>query len=141
MILLDVNVVLAAHRDDHPHFGRVRPWLDGVLDGDEPFTVPATVWASFVRIATHRRVFSIPTPAVDAFAFIASIRAQPHHLDLAPSAGLYETFERLCLSFDATGDLAADAFIAALAVEHGCTLASLDRDFARFEDLTWVRPG
>ncbi len=141
MILLDVNVVLAAHRDDHPHFGSVRPWFDGVLEGDEPFTVPATVWASFVRIATYRRIFSIPTPAVDAVAFIASVRSQPHHLDLAHSTGLCETFERLCLSCDASGDLAAEAFLAALAVEHGCTLVSLDRDFARFDDVTWVRPG
>lgn len=141
MILLDVNVVLAVHRDDHPHYGLVRPWFDALMAGDEPFTVPSSVWASFVRIATHRRVFQVPTPLSDAFGFVASVRAQPHHLDLTPSAGLYETFERLCVSFDATGDLAADAFLAAIAIEHGCALASLDRDFARFDDLSWTRPG
>jgi predicted nucleic acid-binding protein len=28
MHLLDVNIVLAAHRDDHPHYPSVRPWFD-----------------------------------------------------------------------------------------------------------------
>lgn len=31
--------------------------------------------------------------------------------------------------------LAADAYLAALAIEHGCELVSLDRDLARFERL------
>ncbi len=39
------------------------------------------------------------------------------------------------------GDLVPDAYLAALALEHGCTLASLDRDFARFTELDWMRPG
>jgi hypothetical protein len=29
--LLDVNVVLAAHRDDHPDFGTARAWLDQTI--------------------------------------------------------------------------------------------------------------
>jgi predicted nucleic acid-binding protein len=50
-------------------------------------------------------------------------------------------FENLCRRFDATGDLAPDAYLAALAVGHGCELASLDRDFSRFEQLRWRVPG
>ncbi len=53
---------LAAHRDDHPHHRTVRPWFDALLAGDQPFAVPAVVWASFLRIATHRRIFEMPTP-------------------------------------------------------------------------------
>jgi predicted nucleic acid-binding protein len=41
--LLDVNIVLAAHRDDHPQHRPVRAWFDAMLAGDEPFTVPAIV--------------------------------------------------------------------------------------------------
>lgn len=141
MILLDVNVVLAAHRDDHPHHDVVRPWFDRLLDGDESFTVPDSVWASFVRIATHRRVFAVPTPVAEAFAFLRAVRSQPHHAALVPGEEHVAIFERLCLDGDATGDLAADAYLAALAIEHGCELASLDRDFARFDALSWIRPG
>jgi toxin-antitoxin system PIN domain toxin len=140
VILLDANVVLAVHREDHPHYAEVRPWFDRLLASDHPFGVPDTVWASFVRIATNRRIFSVPTPLTDAFTFLRAVRAQPHHVPVAPGARHLELFEKLCHDADATGDLAADAYLAALAVEQGCDLISLDRDFARFPGLRWQRP-
>jgi len=35
----------------------------------------------------------------------------------------------------------ADAVLGAIAVEHGATVATLDRDFARFLSVDHVRPG
>jgi toxin-antitoxin system PIN domain toxin len=141
VILLDVNVVLAAHRADHPHHATVRPWFDGVLAGSEPFSVPDIVWASFVRIATSRRIFIVPTPIDDAFLFLRAVCAQPAHRVLASGTGHLALFEQLCREGDATGDLAADAYLAALAIEQGAMLVSFDRDFARFSDLRWCVPG
>jgi predicted nucleic acid-binding protein len=34
-----------------------------------------------------------------------------------------------------TGDLVPDAVIGALALEHGCEVVTLDRDFARFPSV------
>jgi hypothetical protein len=42
---------------------------------------------------------------------------------------------------EALGDLSADAYIAAMAIDHGCAVVSLDRDFARFDRVAWRRPG
>lgn len=141
MILLDVNVLLAAHRDDHPHHDLVRPWFDEMLTQDEPFAVADMTWASFIRIATSRRIFVVPTPLDAAFGFLKAVRAQPQHVALAPGERHLGPFEALCHAADAIGDLAADAYLAAVAVEQGCELISLDRDFARFPDLHWRRPG
>jgi uncharacterized protein len=33
-----------------------------------------------------------------------------------------------------------DAHLAALTIEHGATLCTTDRDFARFSDLRWMNP-
>jgi predicted nucleic acid-binding protein len=66
VLLLDVNVVLAAHRDDLPQHAAMRRWLDDVIVAAEPFTVPTVVWASFLRLATNRRIFDPPTPLGDA---------------------------------------------------------------------------
>ena len=141
MILLDVNVLLAAHRDDHPHHALVRPWFDELLNREEPFTVADATWASFIRIATNRRIFVVPSPLESAFAFLKAVRGQPQHVAVTPGERHLEVFEQLCSAADATGDIAADAYIAAIAVEQDCELISLDRDFARFPDLRWRRPG
>ncbi len=140
MKLLDVNVVLGAHRDDHPQFEPARRWLDDLLQSGEPFSVPDLVAGSFIRLATNRRIFLVPTPAEDAFAYVRALRDQRAHLALSPGPGHLELFERLCVTSDATGDLAPDAQLAAIAVEHGAELVSFDRDFGRFAGVRWSRP-
>lgn len=140
MKLLDVNVVLGAHRDDHPHFEPARRWLEELLGSSEPFSVPDFVAGSFVRLATNRRIFLVPTPLEDAFAYVRALRDQPAHQSLSPGPRHLDLFERLCRDADATGDLAADAQVAAIAVEHGAEVVSFDRDFARFTGLRWSRP-
>lgn len=141
MLLLDVNVVLAAHRQDHPHHGEVRPWMDALVHDGDQFGVPQAVWASFLRLATNRRVFGVPTPLPDAFAFVDAVRAQGHHVAAEPGPRHLELVRRLCEEADATGDLVPDAVLGAVAIEHGATVATLDRDFARFPSLRCVRPG
>jgi toxin-antitoxin system PIN domain toxin len=140
VFLLDVNVVLAAHRDDHPQHRPVRSWLDETLAGDEPFAVPVMVWASFLRLATNRRIFEVPTPRPDAFAFIEATLAQPLHVPLAPGPRHLALVRRLCDEADAVGDLVPDAVIGAVAVEYSCDLVTLDRDFARFASVPQLRP-
>lgn len=141
MLLLDVNVVLAAQRVDHSHHAQVRPWFDRLLAGDEPFGVPSMVWGSFLRLSTHRRVFHTPTPREQAFSFIDATVSQPHHLAVEPGARHLSLLRGVCDEGDATGDLVPDAVLAAIALEHACTVATLDRDFARFASVSIVRPG
>lgn len=38
------------------------------------------------------------------------------------------------------GPLVPDAWLAAVAVSHGCRLATADRDFTRFDGLDWFVP-
>lgn len=140
MLLLDVNIVLAAHRDDHLHHSEVRAWFDELLAGQESFTVPMLVWASFLRLATNRRIFEVPTPRHDAFAFVEATRAQPHHLLTAPGPRHLALLRRLCEEGGATGDLIPDAVIAAVAAEHSAEIVTLDRDFARFPSVGHRRP-
>ncbi len=140
MLLLDVNVVLAAHRGDHPHHGVVRPWFDHLLAGDEPFTVPTVVWGSFLRLSTNRRIFDVPTPLGEAFAFVEATCAQPHYVATGPGPRHLPLLRRLCEEADAVGDLVPDAIIAAVAVENACEVVTLDRDFARFPSVRHRRP-
>jgi predicted nucleic acid-binding protein len=52
----------------------------------------------------------------------------------------WDVFVRLCMAAQARGKLVADAYHAALAIEHGCELVTADADFARFAGLRFRHP-
>jgi toxin-antitoxin system PIN domain toxin len=111
-----------------------------MLAGDEPFGVPMLVWASFLRIATNRRIFEVPTSRPEAFDFVDSVIAQPLHTPVDPGPRHLTLVRRLCDEADAVGDLIPDAVLGAVAVEYDCQLVTLDRDFARFPTVRHLRP-
>jgi len=141
MIILDVNVVVAAYRTDHAHHGLVRPWLSALVSSDRSFGVPMMVWASLLRLATSRRAFLTPSPVESVFAFIDTTVAQPRYLAVDPGPRHLTVLRGLCEEADAAGDLIPDAVLGAIAIENGATVATLDRDFARFTSVRHLRPG
>lgn len=140
MIVIDVNVVLAAHRGDHPLHAPVRRWFDDLVSGGTDFGIPLLVWGSFLRLATNRRIFGVPTPLGEAFDFIEAVRAQPGHVPVEPGDRHLTLLRRISTDAAAQGDLVPDALLAAIAIENGADIASLDRDFARFPGLVILRP-
>ena len=140
MYLLDVNVVLAAFRADHPHYGEVRPWFDTTLAEREPFGAPVWVWHALLRLATNRRVFRVVSSPADVFSFADAVMAQPGYTYLAPGPRHLDILRRVCVDASAAGDLIPNAVLASLALEFDCEVVSLDRDFSRFP-VRLVRPG
>lgn len=140
MVLPDVNVLVAAYRDDAPEHKSCRPWLENVLGGDEAFAVSDLVLSGFLRIVTHPRVFIHPSPRDEALKFANVIRSQPQCIPVNPGPRHWEIFTRLYREAETLGNLIPDAYFAALAIESGCEWITLDRDFARFEGLRWSRP-
>ena len=141
MKLPDVNVLVAAHREDAPEHERVRPWLEERLVGDESFGVSDLVLSGFVRVVTHPRVFAEPSTLDDALAFAAQVRGAPAVVPVHPGPRHWEIFTRLCESAAARGNLVPDACLAALAIESGSEWVTFDRDFSRFDGLRWSLPG
>ena len=140
MRCVDVNVLVYAHRTDAPQHERFRAWLDDARRADEPLGVAALVLSGFLRVVTHPRVFVDPTPSAQAFAFVDAVRAGPNVVELAPGPRHWGLFTRLCRDTDARGNRVPDAYLAALAIEHGATWWSADRGFSRFPDLRWRHP-
>ncbi|UYM04189.1 type II toxin-antitoxin system VapC family toxin [Solicola gregarius] len=140
MRLLDVNVLVNAHREDAPDHVDHHNWLAEALAGGEPIGITTQVLAGFVRVVTHRRVFDPPTPLPVALEFASRLRAHPGCVPIEPGRRHWEVFAGLCQQSDARGNLITDAQLAATAIESGCELVSSDRDFARFPGLRWRRP-
>ena len=118
----------------------MREWLDAVVAGTAAFAVSELALSGVVRIATHPRIFEDPTPTATALAFVARLLALPHSVPLRPGPRHFAIFSSLCDRTGARGNLVADAYHAALAIEHGCEWVTLDRDFARFPGLRWRNP-
>ena len=140
MILPDVNVLVYAFREDTPGHARYRNWLLARVSGHEAFGLSELVLSGAIRVLTHPRVFLPPTPLDRALEFVEALRSQPNAVPVQPGPRHWEIFTRLCTAGRAKGNLIADAFHAALAVENGCEWITTDRNFARFPGLRWRHP-
>ena len=140
MRLVDVNVLLYAFREDAPGHTDYRDWVNALVSSHEAYAVSDQVLSGFLRIATHPRVFHPPTPLARAIAFAEAYRDRPNAVFVAPGARHWGVFTKLCQNAGARGNLVADAWLAALAIEWGCELVTTDRDFARFTGLRWRHP-
>lgn len=140
MTLLDANVLIYAYNADAPEHPQMRAWLGDLFADTEPIGIPwLTLWA-FVRVATNPRLSPTPRPPADAFRIVNTLLAHPRVRLIDPGPRHAEILERVVVDHRVSGTLLTDAVFAALAIEHGATLASTDRDFSRFPRLRWINP-
>jgi uncharacterized protein len=138
MQLPDVNVLIYAHREDAPEHERYAAWLQALAASDAPFALSDVVLSGFLRIVTNPRIFEPATPMDTALAFCHRLVDWPRSSLITPGRRHWELFTGLCREI--RGPLVSDAYIAALAIEHGCELVTTDGDFARFPGLRWRHP-
>jgi toxin-antitoxin system PIN domain toxin len=133
MIALDTNVLVYAKREETPYHEQAKKLLIDCAEGDAPWALPWPCIYEFVRVVTHPRVFDPPTRLESALEDLDSLLQSPS-LTLLQEGPRHATFmQRLLKGGQATGNLAHDAHIAALVIEHGASeLWTADRDFARF---------
>ncbi|MGW0478618.1 TA system VapC family ribonuclease toxin [Nonomuraea sp. NPDC003214] len=139
MRMLDVNLLVNAQRRDMEHHEPCLAALQELLHGDEAYAVSDFVINGFLRVVTNARI-----PGATSFAtacrFAESVRNQPHAVVVHAGPRHWEIFTRLCREAGVAGKLVPDAYLAALAIEHGCEFVTCDKDFARFEGLRWRSP-
>ncbi len=140
MILIDANLLLYAYHPRADQHEKSREWLEAVLSGRELVRFAwLTLWA-FLRIGTNPRVFEHPLTVSEAEAAISSWLAQPVAGIVEPGERHWEILRELLRHGQATGPLVMDAVIGALAIEHGATICTTDRDFSRFPQIKWTNP-
>jgi toxin-antitoxin system PIN domain toxin len=140
LILVDANLLLYAYHPRAEQHQAARTWLEAALSGSDLVRFAwLTLWA-FLRIATNPRAFERPLSAREAEAAVSSWLAQPTAGILEPGDGYWAILRTLMVTSQVSGALVMDAALAALAIEHGATLHSTDRDFTRFPGLKWTNP-
>ena len=140
MILVDANILLYAEDSLSSFHQMARKWWDGQLSGTGPVCLCWAVLSAFIRIGTNPRVFESPLSLEQSLDRIQSWIDQPCTRIIRPTERHWTTFQTVLKDGQAVANLVTDAHIATLALEHGCTVASTDADFARFPKLKWINP-
>lgn len=140
MIAVDANLLVYAYSTDFDRHSRAREWLEDQLQNAPRVGLPWASLLAFLRLVTNPRMFQQPASLGEAWEQVQNWLSADNVW--IPTAG--DRHGRILGQFLALPGLRAndvpDAHLAALAVEHGLTLATNDAGFARFPALNWSDP-
>lgn len=128
----DVNILVSASREDHPHHEVARSWLEQAVSNagqGSPLTLQPMVVASFLRLVTHPKIFVNPTPIAEALHFMGALLQAG--AEQATLGGELAELARLCLEKSLSANDIPDAWLAAAAIHQGEHVVSFDADFRR----------
>lgn len=132
----DVNLLVAAMREDHPHHALAFKHLQEQLqEASERPATPSVVLlgpvvTGFVRIVTNAQIFIKPSSLEQAMAFVDALLASPVVMYQAAGSP-WPVFRDLCLQAAVAPRLISDAWIAASALQLGEVVHTFDRDFKK----------
>jgi toxin-antitoxin system PIN domain toxin len=140
MIIIDANVLLYAYDPSSPHHQAARGWFETVISKPGNIGLAWMTLLAFVRISTSPRPLEHPLSTTEALAIVSGWLEHPTVTILNPGERHWEILRDLMTKGQAHGPLIMDAHLGALAIEHGATLATTDRDFTRFPGLRILNP-
>lgn len=140
MLLIDANVLIYAYNAGASQHGPARRWLESAMAGREPIGLAWVVVLAFVRLSTSRHVSARPLSMDQATNIVDAWLEAPMVEIVSPTPRHWTVFREQLKAGQSRGGLTTDAHLAALAIEHGATVCSADRDFARFPELKFINP-
>ncbi len=140
MIVLDANLLVYAYHPQSPLHQRAKTWVEAAFAGQEPVRLPWQTISAFLRLTTSPKVFQAPLTIEEAEAAVSAWLELPAVGPIDPGERYWTILRTLLVKAQVTGPLVSDAVLAALAIEHGATLCTTDRDFRRFEGLRLSNP-
>jgi toxin-antitoxin system PIN domain toxin len=139
-MLIDVNLLLHVADTRSRFHALAREWLLERLNDDRRVGLPWQSLSSFLRLATHPRIYPNPLRPTEAWQMMSSWLESPVAWIPEPGPGYAAILGDLLVRYEVSGNLVPDAQLAALALEHGLTVCSADTDFARFTEVSWTNP-
>ena len=133
---LDVNVLLYASDRSSDRHDPARQFLDRCAAGPELFCLTWPTLMSYLRIATHPRIFSAPLSPDEARGNVAALLGLPHVRAVSELDGYLDAYKHVTGGTPVRGNLVPDAHVATILFQHGVrTLYSNDRDFRKFSSI------
>jgi toxin-antitoxin system PIN domain toxin len=138
---IDANLLLYASDAKSPFHTRALDWLETQIKEPEILYVTWPVAFSYLRIATHPRIFESPLTPAEALANLHSLKSLPRVRFLPETENLLDVYSRLTVDLRVRGNLVPDAQLAAILFQHGVRrLYTNDSDFRKFDFLDVRNP-
>lgn len=133
---LDANVLLYASDRSSERHEAARKFLESCAAGPELLYLAWPVLMSYLRVATHSRIFVVPLTPEEAVGNVTALLAMPHIRAVSELDGFADAYQHVTSELVVRGNLVPDAHLAAILFQHGIrTLYSSDRDFRKFTTL------
>ena len=133
---VDVNVLLYASDRSSPHHPRALQFLEECAGGGQVFCLAWVTVMSYLRRATHPRIFAQPLTHGDAVRNAEALMALPHCRMIGEHDGFWARYRELTDDVPTRGNLVPDAHLAAILRDNGiATIYTNDRDFRKFAFL------
>jgi toxin-antitoxin system PIN domain toxin len=137
LILCDVSVLLQALVRSASHHEICRRAVESLRGRPAQMACSELILAAVVRIATNPKLFRPAAAPADVFAYVDTLRDDPDAVLIAPGQRHWRIYRDLVLRAGIRGPDTTDAYLAALAIEHGCEWWTTDAGFGRFTALRW----
>lgn len=131
----DVNVLVYAVNLDAPQRSAAARWLEKGFADPSGIAFTWRALSGFLRLSTQRRIVTTALSLETALGVMDGWLSHPHTRIIGPTERHAPLLARLLLGAGRGGNLVSDAHLAAIAIEHGATLGTFDRDFERFAGL------
>jgi hypothetical protein len=138
--IVDTSVLLPAVSPSLPHHAAARAALEAAINGERPVGLCWVVVNAFLRLTTKPGLFERPLTIDEAWELVDAWREHPNVRVVQETEEHARLWSELLRGAGAGGDLTTDAWIAAIALEHGASVLTLDSDFTRFAGLRCESP-
>ena len=138
---LDVNILLYASDRSSPFHSAASAFLQQCAVEPELCYLTWHTLMSYLRIATHPRIFTHPLSPSEALTNIQTLLSLPHVRTLSEEDGFLEIYQAVTDEMPVRGNLVPDAHLVALLRQHDVKrLYTVDTDFRKFSWLDVQNP-
>ncbi len=141
MIAIDTQILVYSMRKDSPNHRAAIKCVRAAAEGSGPWAI---CWASiheFIGIVTHPKIYSPPTPLLDALQQVANWMESPSLRLLGEPPGYFDHLALVATRGSVRGPVIHDARIVAICRANGVReLWTADRDFSRFPGIVLKNP-
>ena len=135
MRLPDVNVLVHACNRDSPWRDAAAGWIEAAANDGRGLGLPWVSLLGFVRVSTRPGILKLPLSVAQALELVDLWLQAPGARVVQPGSRHAALLRSLLMRVGTAGNLTADAHLAALALEHGATVGTFDREFRRFDGV------